>query len=230
MYRLSRDGERRFLKVVRKGWFPSAEAEAERTRWARTYIPVPEIIESGVNDDATWFLSRAIPGDDATRARFRTDLPGLVRRLAGALRRFHAMPVDECPFSFRLDDALQHVERRLHQGQIDPARDFHPEHADLAAAAAVSRLIETRPATEDLVVCHGDYCVPNILFDDHALAGFVDLAELGIADRWWDIAVATWSVTWNFGPGYEDMFLDAYGEEPDEARCRYYRLLYDVVS
>ena len=58
----------------------------------------------------------------------------------------------------------------------------------------------------------------------------MDLAELAVADRWWDIAVATWSLTWNFGPGYEATFLEAYGVDLDDARCRYYRLLYDVVS
>ncbi|HEU4747148.1 MAG TPA: phosphotransferase [Gemmatimonadaceae bacterium] len=104
------------------------------------------------------------------------------------------------------------------------------EHADLSAAAALRKLIVTRPVMEDLVVCHGDYCVPNILFRRSALVGFVDLGELGTADRWWDLAVATWSLTWNFGPGYETIFLESYGVDPDEDRCQYYRLLYDVVS
>ena len=230
MYRLSRAGESRFLKIVRKGWFPGAEAEARRTIWAHAYIPVPEIIEFGVTDDATWFLSRAIAGDDATHERFRTDVPGLVRRMAAALRRIHAVPVEACPFSFRVDDALQHAEQRLRRGEIDPARDFHAEHAGLTAETAVRQLLATRPAVEDVVVCHGDYCVPNTLFHGDDLAGFVDLGELGVADRWWDIGVATWSLTWNFGPGHETMFLDAYGIDPDDARTRYYRLLYDVVS
>jgi kanamycin kinase len=230
MYRLSRDAESRFLKVVRKSWFPSAEGEAERTIWARAHIPVPEILQFGVTADTTWFLSRAIPAEDATHERFRSDVPGLVRRLAAALRRVHSIPVDGCPFSFRLDAALQHAEQRLRDGEIDPARDFHVEHASLSADAAVRKLIATRPATEDLVVCHGDYCVPNILFHNDTLAGIVDLGELGTADRWWDIAVATWSLTWNFGAGYETIFLDSYGADLDEARCRYYRLLYDVVS
>jgi kanamycin kinase len=230
MYRLSDDTESRFLKIVRKGSFPSAEAEARRAMWARAHIPVPEILKFGVTADSTWFLSRAITGNDATDERFRSDVPGLVRRLAVALRQFHSMPVDACPFSFRLDAALQHAQRRLRDGEIDPARDFHVEHANLSADAAVRKLTATRPATEDLVVCHGDYCVPNILFHSNTLAGFVDLGELGTADRWWDISVATWSLTWNFGPGYEAIFLDAYGIDLDEARCEYYRLLYDVVS
>ena len=91
-------------------------------------------------------------------------------------------------------------------------------------------LERTVPTSEDLVVCHGDYCPPNTLLHDWEPVGFVDLGELGVADRWWDLAVATWSVEWNFGPGYQDIFLTEYGIERDESRISFYRLLYDLVS
>jgi kanamycin kinase len=80
------------------------------------------------------------------------------------------------------------------------------------------------------VVCHGDYCLPNILIESGIPTGFLDLGELGVADRWWDLAVATWSVTWNLGPGYEGLFLEEYGVQRDPAREEFYRLLYDVAS
>ena len=230
MYRLSFAADVRFLKVVRQGWFPGAEAEAIRTIWARAYVPVPEILDHGATGDTTWFVSRALQGEDATSPNLRSDLPGLIHRLGAALRQFHSMPRAECPFSFDLDNALDHVDKRLRHGQIDPARDFHAEHRALSAEAAVQWLSANRPESEDLVVCHGDYCVPNILFRGSVLAGFVDLGEMGVADRWWDLAVATWSLTWNFGAGYEAAFLQSYGVQMDEQRLQYYRLLYDVVS
>ena len=80
------------------------------------------------------------------------------------------------------------------------------------------------------MVCHGDYCFPNALILDGQVIAFVDLGELGVADRWWDLAVASWSTTWNIGPGWEDAFLETYGIEPDPERISYYRLLYDLAS
>ena len=49
-----------------------------------------------------------------------------------------------------------------------------------------------------------------------------------MADRWADLAVATWSTTWNYGPGWETPLLEAYGVAPDPERTRYYRLLWDL--
>lgn len=37
-------------------------------------------------------------------------------------------------------------------------------------------------------------------------------------------------MTWNVGPGYEDLFLAAYGTDWDTARRDLYRLLYDLES
>ena len=33
------------------------------------------------------------------------------------------------------------------------------------------------------MVCHRDYCVPNMLFQDGRVSGYVDLGGLGVADR-----------------------------------------------
>lgn len=231
MHRLSnRRGRTLFLKIVRCGWTPGADAEAERTLWAAAYLPVPRVLGTGTASGSSWLLTEGIAGRDATNEAFRDDIPGLVSRLAEGLRSFHKAPAAGCPFQFRVDAALRLAQERLENGLIDPARDFHAEHAHLTAEEALQELVRGRPDSEDLVVCHGDYCVPNILLGAEAVVGYVDLGELGVADRWWDLAVATWSLTWNFGPGYEEGFLASYGVGRDNERIRFYRLLYDLVS
>ncbi len=230
-YRLSKGSEeRRYLKLAPTDWYPSIEDEADRMRWAVDHLPVPPVVEQGSNGQVSWLITRALPGRDATDPVFAPVHERLVRTLAAGLRTFHDAPVEICPFDFRLEHALAHARRRLDEGRIQPAQDFHPEFGHLSAEEAIEHLHRTRPDSERLVVCHGDYCLPNVLIEADAACGFVDLGELGVADRWWDLAVATWSVTWNLGPGYEDLFLHEYGVERDDDRVEFYRLLYDVVS
>ncbi len=77
--------------------------------------------------------------------------------------------------------------------------------------------------------CHGDACAPNTRVDDRGeSAGHVDLGRLGIGDRWADLAVATYSLPWNFTGEWEDELLDAYGIVRDEDRIAYYRRLWDA--
>lgn len=198
--------------------------------WACTRLPVPKVLQYGVDEAREWLLTAAVDGVDATDAGLRADPAHLLLSLAKGLRRFHDADAGNCPFDNRLEVALKDVHRRVASGLVDPARDFHPEHQHLSAQAALVELRRLRPKSEDLVLCHGDYCLPNVLLKDGCVSGYVDLGEMGLADRWHDLAIATWSVTWNLGPGREGHFLDAYGIDPDPDRVAFYRLLYDLAS
>ena len=223
------DGATRFAKIDRTGRYPTLGAEAERMVWAVAYLPVPRVVALEQVGGATVLLTEALPGRDGTDRAWRRDLPGHVWTLGRGLRAFHDAVGDEwCPFRFDLARSLDHVSRRVGSDQVDPA-DFHPEHAHHTAASALAELEDSAPANEDLVVCHGDYCPPNVLRDDDRVTGYVDLGELGVADRWWDVAIGAWSTCWNFGDELEPLFYEGYGIEPDPARIRFYRLLYDLA-
>ncbi|HVT41438.1 MAG TPA: aminoglycoside 3'-phosphotransferase [Acidimicrobiales bacterium] len=224
-------GEVRFAKVDAAGRYPTLRGEAERMVWAAPYLPVPRVIACEQTEDgATILLTEALPGRDATDPIWHDDLPGLVRALGRGLRTFHESVGEEwCPFRFEVARALEHVARRIGTDDVDPA-GFHEEHAGLTPAAARRRLEDTAPDTEELVVCHGDYCAPNVLLEGGIVTGYVDLGELNVADRWWDVAVGAWSAGWNFGEELELVFYEGYGIEPDPPRIRFYRLLYDLVS
>ena len=224
------DGSVRFAKVDRAGRYPTLHAESERMIWATAYLPVPEVVALEQLGPTTILLTEGLPGRDATDAAWSDDLPGLVRALGRGLRDFHQAVGEEwCPFRFDVERALDHVRRRVDTDEYDPG-GFHDEHAGLTPADALAELAATAPAEEDLVVCHGDYCPPNVLLRKGRVTGYVDLGELGVADRWWDVAVGAWSVGWNFGQQLEPLFYESYGITPDPARIRFYRLLYDLVS
>ena len=98
-------------------------------------------------------------------------------------------------------------------------------------AEGARRRLPDPPPVDRLVVCHGDACAPNTLLDDAGgWCGHVDLGDLGIADRWADLAVATLSLGWNYEGDWEADFFDAYGVAPDPVRIDYYRRLWDSES
>jgi kanamycin kinase len=230
-WRLTRGPDTRFLKVTIEGWTRASQRERARLGWAGDRLPVPAVLDGGSDDGVEWLLITGLPGLDATAHRLRHDPATLVPILARGLRAFHEVRVEGCPFDFRLDAALDLIGMRLEGDLVVPETDFHDEHRHFTPQRALDHLRSRRPGGEDVVFCHGDYCLPNVLIDDEGgITGYVDLGESGLADRWWDLAVATWSVTWNLGPGWEQLFLDEYGIELDPERSAYYRLMYDMAT
>jgi kanamycin kinase len=197
--------------------------------WAAKYTPVPVPVASGGNESGTWLVTAGLPGRNAVDPRWEAEPRTAARAIGEGLRAMHdAMPPDLCPFSWTAEIRVERSRRAAAEGRIDPAEQWQPEHQVLSIPRALE-LIADIPPTDRLVVCHGDACAPNtLLTEDGRWAGHVDLGGLGVGDRWADIAVATWSTQWNYGPGWENELLDAYGIEPDPERTRYYRLLWDL--
>ncbi len=221
-------GRRSFVKWAPAGTSSDLRAEAARMRWAGRFSPVPRVLDDGCDETGCWLVTSPLAGQMACADRWKQQPARAVRIVGEGLRAMHdALPAADCPFSWAAADRLAAVRSRAAAGWLDPA-GWHPCHQQLSVAEAVG-LLSAIPPADRQVVCHGDACVPNTLItDDGLLSGHVDLGDLGVADRWADLAVATWSVSWNFGTEWEPALLDAYGVEYDEERTRYYRLLYGV--
>lgn len=227
-FEVGMDPDRRFVK-----WAPPASgldlgAEAIRLSWAVDFTPVPRVLDQGADDDGSWLVTAAVPGESAVAKRWKAAPQTAVAAIGEGLRAMHeALPVPICPFSWTAEDRLTDARERARHGHIDPAH-WHPIHHPLGMEQALERLADI-PPVDELVVCHGDACAPNtLLSEDGRWSGHVDLGALGVADRWADLAIATWSTEWNYGPGWDGLLLDAYGAVPDPGRTRYYRLLWDL--
>lgn len=194
-------------------WGPhDAEAnmrdEAARMRWARRWIAVPEVLDQGQDATHEWLITAALPGVSAVDPRWADEPATAVRAVGKALRSLHdTLPVEHCPWNWspqwRISNALER-------------------------GVAVPDDLRTPPSIDLLVVCHGDACMPNTLLDDDGRPlAHVDLAALGVADRWADLAAASMSTEWNFGPGWADALIEAYGVAPDRERLEYYRRLWN---
>jgi kanamycin kinase len=220
--------DRCFVKWAPAGSGADLEAEAARLAWARPFTPVPEVLATGADAAGAWMVTAPLPGRCAVAERWVAEPEAAVRAIGEGLRAIHdSLPADACPFSWTAEERLADARRRAAEGLLDPGR-WDEAHRRLGVERALALLAEV-PAVDRLVVCHGDSCAPNtLLTDDGRWSGHVDLGWLGVADRWADLAIATWSTQWNYGPGWEDALLDAYGVSPDPDRTPYYRLLWDL--
>ncbi|WP_214467697.1 aminoglycoside 3'-phosphotransferase [Microbacterium flavescens] len=188
----------------------SLAGETERLEWAGRWIRVPHVLDAGADETEEWLVTRAIPGESAVAARWVAEPATAVRAVGEGLRALHdALPVDECPFDWSVPSRIANAAGR---------------------GIRVPRSLQEPPPIDRLVVCHADACCPNTLIaDDGRWLAHVDLGLMGVGDRWGDIAVASMSTEWNYGPGWEDALIEAYGVAPDRERLAYYRDLWNAT-
>ena len=242
--RWTRQGDVRFVKTAAATWDRGLDAEAARLRWLAT-TPLADRVAAVVSfedGEVQRLETTAVAGVDVAALAVRAGVstwkerhppgdPAVGTRLADAfgraLRQLHdGLDPSACPFDMLLDVRLDAAARRVAEGGVD-ADDFEPEHADRTPAQLLDRLQRTRPADEDLVVTHGDWCFPNVLFDDERPGwwGMVDLGGLGVACRWNDLGIGSRTTMHNVGAEAVPAFFEGYGVEPDQERVDYYVLL-----
>jgi kanamycin kinase len=211
-------------------------------------VPVPEIVTRIAEGRAVlpvWINElggvtfRLGTGEEYVKAS-PTDLAGEAQRLTWA-GQFAAVPR-----VLGVGDGWLHTAGLPGSSAVDPRWVADPRQAARAIGSGLRVLHERLPvddcpfewpvsagrtdvpSPDRLVVCHGDACAPNTLIgDDGRCCGHVDLDQLGVADRWADLAVATMSLGWNYPGTWEDELFEAYGVEPDPVRIGYYRRLWN---
>lgn len=202
---------------VKRG--PKAVAEQQRLTWLRDRgIRLPEIT---VFAEDVLVLADAGAPSLAARAESGVGTDSVGAIMGALLRTLHSIPIAECPFDGRLDAVLAQARRQVVEGLVD-ADDFDDDNQDATPEDVLERLLAERPDESDLVVAHGDFTPPNVLEG----AILLDVAALGVADRYRDLALAVRDLRDDFGTDEVTAFFAAYGlADPDPVRLEYYRLL-----
>lgn len=233
--RRSRDG-RAYRKSGSGSVREELAEERDRLLWlAGTDLPTAPVLDWEDDGESASLTTGTVAGVPVS------ELPAsaagdAVTSLGRFLRRLHTTPRETCPFDRWLAVTVPLARVRVDAGLVDED-DFDAEREGVSAEALVTRLVEDRPRAEelevgDLVVCHGDACLPNFLVDPDTLevTGMVDVGRLGVADRHLDLALAvrsTADVRLNpaYGPAAAETLLDVYGGSADPWRLDFYRLL-----
>lgn len=210
--------------------------DADRLSWlSKRGLPVPEVVAAGTGDQLCWIVTTALPGRPAAGPWTHEEQLRVIDVFADAARALHALPVGECPFERRQADVVRQARAAIELGAVD-LDDVDTAHENWTAQQLWDKLSATEvPPEDDLVVCHGDLYLDNVLIDPQTLtlSGIIDVDRLGIADRWHDLSLALYSIgcvsagrSRDEGPAFAERFARRYGGiTPDHRKMAYYQML-----
>lgn len=229
-------GGARYAKLVPHGLSADLAGERDRITWlADAGIPVGAVLDWRSSDGGACLITRAVAGvpadhlDAGALAAAWSPITHLVRTL-------HDLAAARCPFDRGAALMMSYARKTVAQNRVQT--EFLPEGFRHVPAETILGILEEelpqRVQQErcDLVVCHGDLCLPNILIDPETpqVCGLIDLGRLGRADPYADIALLLTNAreTWpdeQTARRADDEFAGVYGVELDPERQRFYLLL-----
>lgn len=212
------------------------EAHVSMMRWLDGKLPVPKVLYARQEDGMQYLLMSRVPGKMACDPEYTRDPALLAQQLSDALKALWQVDISHCPKVHRLEDDLALARLRVENQLID-MDDVEPETFSEDGFESPAQLLqwleENQPPVEP-VLSHGDFCLPNIFFENGRLSGIIDLGDTGISDKWRDIALCWRSLKHNIAGRYAtvpdpdfsaDLLFEKLGIEPNREKLRYYLLL-----
>ncbi len=173
----------------------------------------PEVMYYGAHGGRDFLLTRRVIGKPLTHGDYLENPRRLAIALGERMRELHEHPADACPVTDRVSSYIDTARRSYLAGvrSFESLKSYSKfkSHEDAYLA-----LCEGEGMLKSDTLIHGDFCLPNVIFDAWRLSGYIDLGCGGIGDRHIDIFWGLWTLNFNLkSDGYSDIFLDAYGRD-----------------
>ena len=229
IFRGTLDGRACFLKITPHTHCLPVKAEFARIQWLKTRVPVADVITYLENDTHQYLVTAAVPGVELLEYDADPDI--LIRIFADAIRLFHDLPTEDCPFTWTVDEQLAFARRTLENKEVQVSL-LDTEFRGRSLDDLFREMVAHRPDSLDIVVVHGDPYHDNILVNPNTgeVAAFIDVGNTGVADRYTDLAMIYDNIVHAFSESGWERFLQRYGlKNFDSKKMYFYRLFNEFM-
>ena len=204
-------------------------------RWSEEKIPVPKILCHEVENGISYLLMEKMEGIMACDESLLEQPEVLTKALAEGMKLLWRTDTAGCPRIRTLPYLLEEARYNIDHGRVD-MDNVEPEtfgENGFRNPEDLLNWLADNPIPSEPVLSHGDYCLPNVFVKNGHFRGFIDVGDLGIGEKWRDIALCYRSLRDNLGGRYggkvydfdPKRLFDALEIEPDWEKIRYHLLL-----
>ena len=195
----------------------------------------PAVFAREVVDGEDFLLMEKCRGKMLCDSEFLNNPRKLVKIASGALRDLWSIDISTCPRNITLSAKLKFAEFNVANNLVD-VNNVQPDtfgvNGRFKNPEKLLQWLYANKPNEELVVTHGDFCLPNVLWDG-TNAKVIDVVWGGVGDRYQDVALLYRSLRDNLNGGYgtfygeldKEMFFSTLGITPDWDKIDYYIML-----
>lgn len=200
----------------------SVKREAQAMQWLKNQLLVPQVIDYGCEKNKEYLLMSELTGkhiDD-----YRCEPEAYVMHLVNCIKILQSIDIKNCPFDSTIEFRLTELKFLLENGLADVNKENWEKTIQSDNPNELFNWLYNNRPDQQLVFTHGDISANIIIKDDKYY--FYDLARVGLADKWLDIAFCVRDIRdIDIGSKYEDLFFKLLDIKPDYQKINYFILL-----
>lgn len=228
VYQLKNGQETLFLKVGKSGLLTN---EHNNLIKLKKYLKVPNVVfyyNNGLEILVTTAMDGIMSCDDEFIDKFPNETLDI---LCDAIKTIQSVKVDENlkkEFDiFNVEEEINIIKKKIASGEIDAIPDKKVFNKFSCLSEVVTYLENNKPSG-GFYLSHGDVSMPNVFIANKKLSGFIDVGNVGIRQKWYDIADLYVSVRRNFkSQKIAEDFLKRLGIK-DKQPVEYYEMLFSL--
>lgn len=225
--KIEKDKNTYFLKVATLGELTS---EYEKLNWLAGKVRVPEVVLYEINNDIEYLITKAVEGEMVCsdfyleKDNWKLGIPVVIE----AFKELFEVDIKDCPFNVSLDYKLSLVKKNIDEKLLDINNISEEVLEKFKTPENIYQYLVDNRFEEDICFSHGDISLPNIFAHNNKFSGFIDVGECGIADKWFDLSIATRTIRRNYGDEAVDAFFEQLNIEKDDNKINYYLLMMEL--
>lgn len=209
VFRVENESQPIFLKVTPKG---EMQSEAQMTDFLSTQRVCPKVLLYTADHKSDYMITSRIIGQDAADDEYLAQPEHLAEVFTRSLLTFQRLEHEGCPRTNGLSEMFERAQKNYREGKAEKSILRYLDYTS-ARTAYIEMTELFANVHEDMVMIHGDYCLPNLILHHFERSGYIDVGYGGLGDRHFDIFWALWSLQFNLkSDQYANTFIHNYGK------------------
>jgi len=211
--------------ILKIGKSRCAEDLRDEAAWIRLlsgFLPVPDVLYFGEENECAFLLLTKLPGVPGHLANSIYTIDDIIQRYANNLYRIHKLKIERKSLPQAVNKIFSYAAKLVEKDKIDSHN--LEKSTGMNPIQLLNYIEKNMDRAQGDVFTHGDYCLPNMMLHEDKTF-IIDWGQAALSNVNRDFMCVELSISMNFGEKYIKRFYEYYkGDTPNPELIKFYWL------